>query len=126
MILPCRTAFVTLAASDLETLVQFYRHLLDQEPQPYVPQVYAEFELPNLRLGLFQPKPTHEPEFTAPSSGSMSLCLEVENLESAIAHLTAIGHPPSGAIATTSHGREIYAYDPIGNRIILHQPPNPG
>jgi len=51
----------------------------------------------------------------------MSLCLEVADLEGAIAHLTQLGYPPSGAIITASHGREVYAYDPDGNWLILHQ-----
>ncbi len=51
----------------------------------------------------------------------MSLCLEVSNLEDAIAHLKTLGYPPPGNISIASHGREIYAYDPDGNRLILHQ-----
>lgn len=114
-------AFVTLAAADAETLVRFYSQLLAQEPKPYIPNVYAEFQLTGLRLGIFQPKPNHLPEFENSSQSGMSLCLEVDNLEDAIAHLTSIGYPPPGEITTPSHGREIYAYDPVGNRLILHQ-----
>jgi hypothetical protein len=65
-------AFVTLAAADTETLVQFYAQLLEQEPKPYIPNVYA----------------------------------------------------PPGEITTASHGREIYAYDPNSNRLILHESNN--
>lgn len=114
-------AFVTLATADAETLVRFYRQLLNQEPKPYIPHVYAEFQLTGLRLGIFQPKPTHLEEFAKSIQSGMSLCLEVDNLEDAIAHLTRIGYPPPGEITTASHGREIYAYDPMGNRLILHQ-----
>lgn len=121
MTFPYTDAFVTLAAADAEALVQFYRQLLHQEPKPYIPHVYAEFQLTGLRLGIFQPKPTHLEEFANSIHSGMSLCLEVEHLEDAIAHLTRIGYPPPGAITTASHGREIYAYDPMGNRLILHQ-----
>lgn len=114
-------AFVTLAAADAETLVRFYRQLLDQEPKPYIPHVYAEFQLTGLRLGIFQPEPTHLEEFANSIQSGMSLCLEVDNLDDAIAHLTSIGYPPPGEMTTASHGREIYAYDPMGNRLILHQ-----
>ena len=152
----CTDAFVTLAAVELEKLVQFYAQLLDQKPQPYISNNYAEFRLPGLRLGIFKPRETHQPEFensvlegdkgnredkfslvssnssirdeTAVLSqgvqggrGGMSLCLEVKDLEGAIAHLVAIGYPTSGEIIVASHGREIYAYDPAGNRLILHQ-----
>jgi predicted enzyme related to lactoylglutathione lyase len=114
-------AFVTLAAADAEVLVQFYRQLLDREPKTYIPNVYAEFGLPGLRLGIFQPKPNHRQEFENSAQSGMSLCLEVDDLEGAIAHLTSMGYSPPGEITTASHGREIYAYDPMGNRLILHQ-----
>jgi predicted enzyme related to lactoylglutathione lyase len=115
------TAFVTLAATDAETLVQFYAQLLEQEPKPYIPNVYAEFQLSGLRLGIFKPKQSHRVEFENSAQSGMSLCLEVDDLEEAIAHLTTLGYPPPGEITTASHGREIYAYDPAGNRLILHQ-----
>lgn len=115
------TVFVALADLEGETLAQFYAQLLKCEPTFSVPQVYTEFQLPGLRLGIFKPKIGHQSEFVAPSSGSMSLCIEVENLPEAIAHLTTVGYPPPGEIMQTSHGQEIYAYDPAGNRLILHQ-----
>ncbi|MEM8828875.1 MAG: hypothetical protein AAGE96_05890 [Cyanobacteria bacterium P01_G01_bin.19] len=52
----------------------------------------------------------------------MSLCIEVRGLNVAIASLIDMGFPPPGKIIEASHGREIYAYDPDGNRIIIHQP----
>jgi predicted enzyme related to lactoylglutathione lyase len=114
-------AFLTLAATDAETLVQFYSQLFDREPKPYIPHVYAEFQLPRLRLGIFQPKQSHWQEFGNSHQSGMSLCLEVEDLTAAIAHLTRLGYPPPGEIIVASHGQEIYAYDPAGNRLILHQ-----
>ena len=120
MIFQCTTAFVTLATVDLEVLVPFYTNFLDQNPNPYIPNIYAEFQLPGLRLGIFKPKKTHFSEFESAKSG-MSLCLEVTDLDSAISHLTALGYPPQGEIFIASHGREIYAYDPLGNRLILHE-----
>ena len=74
-----------------------------------------------LRLGIFQPKKNHQSEFDRSTGSRMSICIEVENLEMAIEHLTKIGFPPSGEITTASHGKEIYAYDRDGNRLILHQ-----
>lgn len=114
-------AFVTLAAAETETLVQFYSQLLNQEPKPYLPNFYAEFKFCGLRLGIFKPKPSHLQEFENLIPSGMSLCLEVNDLERAIAHLTEMGYPPSGDITLASHGQEIYAYDPAGNRLILHQ-----
>jgi predicted enzyme related to lactoylglutathione lyase len=114
-------AFVTLAATDVEMMLQFYNQLLDQEPTLHIPKVYAEFQLPGLRLGIFKPRDNHRFEFESPTQSGMSLCLEVDDLEGAIAHLTVLGYPPVGTITTASHGREIYAYDPSSNRLILHQ-----
>ena len=114
-------ALVTLATTNAEILVQFYTQLLNQEPNPYIPKVYAEFQLSGIRLGIFTPKENHRAEFEHSAQNSMSLCLEVNDLEEAIAYLTCLGYPPPGGITTASHGKEIYAYDPDKNRLILHQ-----
>lgn len=119
------TAFLTLADRESERLVQFYQQLLGQAPIVHIPHVYAEFQLSGLRLGIFKPKASHQLEFISPSSGSMSLCIEVEHLERAIDHLTALGYPPSGVGTIAPHGKEVYAYDPAGNRLILHEKPQP-
>lgn len=114
-------AFVTLAANDLETLTQFYSQLLEQEPKPHIPNVYAEFQLSGLRLGIFKSKESHLAEFSNSAQSAMSLCLEVNDLEEAINHLAALRYPSPGETTIAFHGREIYAYDPAGNRLILHQ-----
>ncbi|KAF3884193.1 MULTISPECIES: VOC family protein [Nostocales] len=114
-------AFVTLATVHFDTIVSFYTQFLGIQPTSLIPNVYAEFQLRGLKLGIFQPKNLDSSEFENSEKSKMSLCLEVRNLESAIAHLTALGYPPTGEIKTASHGREIYAYDPESNRLILHQ-----
>lgn len=116
-----QTAFVTLASVQIDRLVKFYEATLQQSANPYLPKKYAEFQLQGgLKLGIFQPQPTHQSEFSQPEKSAMSLCIEVADLESAIAQLTTLGYPPPGEIVTASHGQEIYAYDPDGNRLILH------
>jgi predicted enzyme related to lactoylglutathione lyase len=117
----CTSAFVTLASVNFERLVGFYSELLDQAARPYQRDRYAEFQLPGLRLAIFKPQADQVSQFAAPSSGAMSLCLEVTDLARAIAQLTRLGHAPPGPVLTASHGREVYAYDPDGNRLILHQ-----
>lgn len=117
-----RAAFVTLASDHLDPLVDFYQALLGVAPQPYMPERYAEFALPGLKLALFKPSNDHREEFIG-SAASMSVCLEVRDLDVAIASLNHLGYPPSGPIIHASHGMEIYAYDPAGNRLILHQSP---
>ncbi len=113
-----QAVYVALAHENLQSLVAFYQSLLGQVPQVYMPERYAEFVLPDLKLALF--KPSDGQEFAGPA-GSMSVCLEVDDLEGAIATLRDLGYPPLGDILYASHGQEIYAYDPAGNRLILHQ-----
>ena len=114
--------FITISTDRVQLLADFYQQLLQQKPKIYRIPIYAEFELENLRLAIFQPKAERQAEFSNQNS-SMSLCLEVENLDKAIAHISNLGCPPPGEIIEASHGREIYAYDPDGNRLILHQSP---
>ncbi|OUL34163.1 glyoxalase [Nostoc sp. T09] len=121
MIFQYTDVLVALATANFESLVSFYTQVLGQNPTTLIPNVYAEFLFSGLRLGIFKPKSTHEAEFETTAKSKISLCLEVSNLEAAIAHLTELGYPPPGNITVASHGREIYAYDPDGNRLILHQ-----
>ncbi|NJK38570.1 MAG: VOC family protein [Oscillatoriales cyanobacterium SM2_3_0] len=125
MPLSCHSAFVTIADPEIAPLVEFYRQILGFPPQIYQKQVYAEFQLGGFRLGIFKPKQTHEPEFANRARTGLSLCLEVENLDRAIAHLNQLGYPPPGEMITPSHGREIYGCDPQGNRLILHEASHP-
>jgi catechol 2,3-dioxygenase-like lactoylglutathione lyase family enzyme len=123
MLLRYTDALVTIATINLDNLVNFYTNFLGQKPTTLIPNIYAEFQLPGVRLGIFKPKKINEPEFATSAKSKISLCLEVSSLENAIAHLTTLGYPPQGEISIASHGREIYAYDPDGNRLILHQAP---
>ncbi|PSB08120.1 glyoxalase [Pleurocapsa sp. CCALA 161] len=112
--------FVTLSTDKIQLMVDFYSQLLNQQPTIYQPGIYAEFQLQELKIAIFQPKAERLAEFSNQSS-SMSLCLEVINLVEAIAHISDLGYPPPGEIIEASHGREVYAYDPGNNRLILHQ-----
>jgi hypothetical protein len=122
MVLHCQSALVTLATLQLEKLVQFYSQLSSQQPTVYIPQVYAEFQLPGLRLGIFKPKVDQQAEFRPVAHGPVSLCLEVPDLYTAIAHFHAIADSQTSEVMNAAHGREIYVYDPDGNRLILYQP----
>ena len=113
--------FIAIATKDIQTLTDFYRQVLQKQPTIDRPGIYTEFAIAQLRLAIFKPKAERQSEFANVSS-SISLCLEVENLEQAIATFTDLGYPPPGEIIKADHGQEIYAYDPIGNRLILHQP----
>lgn len=119
----CAEVFVAIASQQVTRQVAFYRQLLSISPKPNT-ATYAEFRLPGLRLAIFTPNEQNAAEFLALSSGPMSLCLEVEDLVGAIAHLKNMGYGPPNGIMHTSHGQEVYAYDPDGNRLILHQSPH--
>jgi predicted enzyme related to lactoylglutathione lyase len=115
------SALVTIASVDFDVVVDFYTQFLGVAPDRFIPHSYAEFPISGLRLGIFCPKSSHRDEFGHPSQSGMSICLEVDRLERSIDKLTHLGYPPSEPITIASHGREIYAYDPDGNRLILHQ-----
>jgi hypothetical protein len=117
-----KEAIVSIATNNSRDLTNFYCQLLKQSPIVDIPNIYAEFKLQGLRLGIFQPKKKHHLEFANSCHSSISICLEVANLNNAISHLTKMGHPPPGEIITSSHGKEVYAYDPEGNRLILYEP----
>ena len=117
----CTEAFVTIATVNFKELVDFYIQFLNQNPKNYVSSSYAEFQLSGLKLAIFRPKESHMSEFNDSFRSSVSLCLEVKDLEGVMYHLETLGHPPFGEITSASHGREVYAYDIDGNRIILHQ-----
>lgn len=118
-----QSVFVALGTQDLARSVGFYQALWQREPVIYDRDRYGEFHLPGMRLALFQPQPSQAPEFCAPTSGAMSLCLTVAaeaDLVAAIAQLTTLGYPPPGPIQTSRHGQEVHGYDPDGNRLIFY------
>lgn len=121
MSLKLKDVFVAIAAIEFDSLVQFYSNLLSQQPNYYLANIYAEFNGSGLKIGIFNPQKNNISEFSQSAGSGISLCFEVANLEEAIAHLTEMGYPPPGKIIIASHGREIYGYDPAGNRLIFHQ-----
>jgi predicted enzyme related to lactoylglutathione lyase len=128
MALNCKVAFVTIGALNWQKSVEFYQLLLEQPPASVLPQAYAEFQLPGLRLSIYRPQADETMPPGVDNSmpqARLSLCLIVDNLETALNHLAAIGHPVQGPIHTASHGREAFGTDPDGNRLILYQPFGP-
>jgi len=113
---------VTIGAEKIEECLKFYEKLLGVSPRVYQASLYAEFDLEGFILGIFKPRAPEEKEFSNLGRNSgLSICLEVENLELAIIHLTELGYPPNSPIKSGSTLRELYIYDPAGNRIILYQ-----
>jgi len=119
------TIWLTIDAENVEELVAFYTQILKQSPHLHNPDRYAEFRLSQLRLGIFKPHSGHIQEFSSdafPAKTSLSLCLQVPNLEQARLKCQEAGAVLSPETIEASHGREQYIYDPLGNRIILFEP----
>jgi len=57
-VFPIHAHLVTLASVDTAKLVLFYTQLFSRTSNPHS-NVYAEFQLPSLRLGIFRPKQMH-------------------------------------------------------------------
>lgn len=114
--------WLTLAAPDFGSLVTFYRRILGQDPQVFQDDRYAQFDLPHLSLGIFKPHPNHQDQFSHSQGSPLSLCLQVDNLPETIAFLKTLGAHVDPDVYPSSHGQEVYAYDPQGNRLILYQP----
>ena len=114
-------AYIAIASTNITKTVDFYSKLLQLKPEKYLTNVYAEFDYQQLRIAIFKPKIDNIAEFNNSQGSGMSICLEVADLENAIAFLTVIGYPPANDIIVSSHGKELYVYDPSGNRIILYQ-----
>ena len=94
MTMDCKEVFVALAANDFAAVVEFYHHVFEAEPTAHMPDRYAEFRLSGIKLGIFKPQPSHVDEFAQSSGAGLSLCVEVSDLDSAIAHLEHLGYQP--------------------------------
>jgi predicted enzyme related to lactoylglutathione lyase len=118
----CKKAFLTIGAINFAEVVAFYQSLLEQEPWPYSCERYAQFQLPGMVLAIFSPHPDHAEEFSCSDHSGFGLCLEVTDLPTEITKIAQFHIPiKEQAIIYASHGREVYLYDPAGNRIILHE-----
>jgi predicted enzyme related to lactoylglutathione lyase len=112
-------AFITLAAPQWGRSIAFYRQLLNQEPEALQADRYGAFDLGSWKMAIYRPKLEElEPPGTYPA---LSLCFQVPDLDQTLVHLANLNLDP-GPIQTVSHGREVYLYDPDGNRIILYEP----
>lgn len=110
-------AFAAIGAEAFERSVAFYEALLGRVPDERIGDGYAAFHLPGLRLGIFRPRATGVEEFRG-AAGGLSLVMPVEDVEQAAAEIDRLGGTSSPPF-DTPHGREAYAYDPDGNRLIL-------
>jgi len=114
-------AWIAIGAEEFAATVDFYCALFGREPDSRIREVYVEFRLPRLRLGIFQPRQGHEAEFrnSPGKSSGLNLVLRVKDLDLALSQWTHLGAPPPDKIIPITGGREAYVYDPSGNRILL-------
>lgn len=98
-------------------MLVFYRDLLG-EPQRLVPEKWASFSCGGTRLVLWAASPRPQT-----AGGALQLCLEVADLDAALASLSA--RAICSAIQVASHGREFFLNDPDGNELIVYQPNPP-
>ncbi|NJM46152.1 MAG: VOC family protein [Alkalinema sp. RU_4_3] len=113
-------AFVTLAAPQWDRSIAFYSQLLAQEPEGLQTDRYGAFDLGGWKLAIYRPKlEEQEPPAAYPT---LSLCFQVPNLDETLVYLATLNMEDPGPIQQVSHGREVYLYDPDGNRIILYEP----
>lgn len=111
---------LAIAAINFNEMKEFYSKILQEEPIRHIKDVYVEFQLPELRIGLFKPRPDNRPEFMHDTRSTASIVLEVIDINDAANHFRSVGCTP-GKIVDTFHGKEFYAYDPAQNRLIVHQ-----
>lgn len=112
-----RLGLLSVATQDVSRLGSFYRHLLARDPDVVIVGMYEEFRLPGLTLGIYR---CYKPEF-APCLGSLSLCVQVEDLQ-AVLGLEVLAGIPVSPVRTEVYGQEVEFRDPDGNRVVLHQP----
>jgi hypothetical protein len=112
---------IAIAAINFEEMEQFYTSILQQKPKIRIRDVFVEYHLPELRLDLFRPREKNHPEFQHNTRSTLNIVLEVRDVEAVAKHFTSVGCQP-GEIWDTFHGKEFYAYDPVDNRLIVHQP----
>ena len=108
---------LSIATHNLATLQQFYRDLLDCDPDVDLADTYVEFRLSGFRLGLYR---SSNPDF-APSLGATSLTLQVTDLDAVLAK-PVMQNTNLSEMRVEFHGREVDFCDPDGNRIVLHEP----
>jgi predicted enzyme related to lactoylglutathione lyase len=113
-------AFAAIGAEDFTRAVAFYGAILGREPDEQIRGSYAAFHLPTLRLAIFRPRAGGADDFRNPPGRhvGLSLVLEVADLGRAVAEVERLGGSAAPPF-DTPHGREAYAYDPDGNRLIL-------
>ncbi len=112
-----QTGLVSIATANLARLQAFYEALLGISPAVMMTNVYVEFRVPGLRLGLYT---SHNPDFVA-RLGATSICLQVTSLDPILA-LAVIAEQSISKIRHDFHGREFDVVDPDGNRVVIHEP----
>ena len=113
MVLVPDAVLFSLATTQFNGLLAFYRRLLG-DPIQLAENKHATFALPGSRLVVWSSQERVKP------GNALELCLQVGNLEAAMAAVA--DWVVLESVNQASHGRETFFRDPDGNRIILYQP----
>ncbi len=109
--------FVAIPTRDLDAAVTFYGETLGLRRSTYVPdRGFAEFETPNLTLGLMSPERMGR-EFHAHRN---PIALHVDDMEAARSTLAARGIAFQGETFDTGVCHMAFFSDPDGNALMLH------
>lgn len=109
---------VTLMVADMDRAIDFYSHKLGFEQKVRYGNEWAEVSAPGVNLGLHQAR---GPIARSDPSIGISIGFEVDDIESAVADLTARGVTFEAGIRETDDLREASFADPDGTALYLAQ-----
>ena len=113
-----KKAQVTIYVSDIDNALRFYGDVLGMRIKSHWGKEFAELEAPGVTIGL------HPPTKSGPApgtSGSISIGLEVEDLDAEISKLKEKGVSFQGSVIDDGPVRLVFFGDQDGNRFYLTQ-----
>ena len=113
-----KKGMATVFVSDVSRAVKFYSEVLGMRVKSHWSEEFAEVEMPGLIIGL-HPATKHGPK--PGSSGSISIGLEVDDLDSSMHQLKEKGVSFQGAVTEDGPVRLAFFGDPDGNALYLSQ-----
>jgi catechol 2,3-dioxygenase-like lactoylglutathione lyase family enzyme len=108
----------TIYVSDVDSALKFYSEVLGMRVKSHWGKDFAELEMNGLTIGL-HPSSKNGPK--PGTTGSISIGLEVDNLDSSLAELRAKGVVFHGTVMEDGPVRLAFFGDPDGNAFYLTQ-----
>lgn len=114
---------LVLTVASIERTVAFYCGALGMTRETFGPQQRTALRFGPHKINLHQVDNTFDPKAERPTAGSADLCLLVDDIDGARAHLVAAGVPILVELSTRAGARgpisSIYVRDPDQNLIEL-------